>query len=203
MKLFDNGFAPNTRRVRMFLAEKGIEVDRQEIDLGKGEHKTPEYIAQVPSGKVPALLLDDGTVIEESVAICRYFEALQPEPNLMGADPKEQALIEMWSRKTEFEVFLTMAMCFRHTHKFAKGLERQCFPEFGEYQRAFALEGLARLDQHLATHDFIAADRFSIADITVFCGLEFFKLADFGIAGDQANLQRWYDSVKARPSAAA
>ncbi len=116
MKLYDTSYAPNPRRVRIYLAEKGIEVPKVQVDLMKGEHRQEAYRKIAPNSRVPALQLDDGTVILESIAICRYFETLHPDPPLMGADAKDSAIVEMWQRRMEWELMLPMVLTFRNTH---------------------------------------------------------------------------------------
>ncbi len=201
MKLYDYKYAPNPRRVRMFLAEKGIEVPTVQVDIMKGEQKQPEYRKIAPNGLLPALQLDDGTVILESVAICRYFEGLYPEPPLMGTDPLDAAIVEMWQRRIELELMQPMAMAFRNTHPIMAS-QRQ-FPDFGEAQRKVAERRLVTLDRDLADREFIAGKRFTIPDITAFCAVEFFKLAGFSVADDQINIKRWFEAVSKRPSAQA
>jgi glutathione S-transferase len=198
MKLYDYQYAPNPRRVRMFLAEKGIEVPTVQVDIMKGEQKQPAYRKIAPNGLLPSLELDDGTVILESVAICRYFEGLHPDPPLMGVDPLDAAIVEMWQRRMEFELMLPMAMTFRNTHPIMAS--QQQFPEFGEAQRKVAERRLVTLDQDLASREFIAGKRFSIADITAYCAVDFFKLAGFRVAEDLKNLKRWFDAISSRPS---
>lgn len=203
MRLYDDIIAPTPRRVRMFLAEKGVEIPRVPVTIGKGEHLSAEYRAKVPSGRVPALELDDGTVISESVAICRYIEELHPEPNLMGVDARERASIEMWQRRMEFELLLPLAAIFRHTHPKMAALENQV-PAYAEAQRPAAVKRLARLDRDLGLQRFIAGARFTIADITAFTTLAFFpRLCGITIDEQLPNVQRWMADIAARPSAAA
>jgi glutathione S-transferase len=202
VKLYDSSFAPNPRRVRIFLAEKGIEVPTVQVDIGKAENRQPEFLAKNPMGGVPVLELDDGRMLSESVAICRYFEETQPEPPLMGVDAADRALVEMWQRRMEFEVFMTIAGSFRHTHEFFKGRIAQV-PEYGEVCRGSAEKRLAWLDEELASRQFIAGDRFSIADITALCGIDFGKLSGIAIDPGQKNLTRWHETVSSRPSAKA
>lgn len=202
MKLYTTPGAPNPARVHFFAAEKGLELETAPINLMKGEHKTADYRAVVPNGRVPALQIEDGTVICESVAICRYLEALHPEPNLMGAQPLDQARIEMWNRMMEMEVFLPMGMAFRHTHPKLSVLEDQV-NEFGEKQRVVANKRLKRLNKELAARSYVAGEAFSIADITAYCAIRYFRVADFRIAEEWTALQRWYDVVSERAGAAA
>jgi len=202
MKLYDSALAPNPRRVRIFLAEKGIEVPTVQVDIGKAENRSPDYLAKNPMGAVPILELDDGTVIAESVAICRYFEEVQPEPPLMGTDARDRAIVEMWNRRMEFEIALPVMQTFRNTHDFFKGRIPQV-PEYGEVCRAWAVKRFEWLDAELASRDFVAGDRYTIADITAQVGIDFGRVTNIRIQPEQKNLQRWYDAVSSRPSAKA
>ena len=202
MKLYDSTHAPNPRRVRIFLAEKGIEVPLQPVDIGQAENRKSPYIDKNPLGGVPMLELDDGSCIAESVAICRYFEGVQPEPPLMGVDAADRARVEMWLRRMEIEVFSNITQVFRNTHDFFKGRITQV-PAYGEACRGAASKRLAWLDQELADRPFIAGERFSIADITALCGIDFGRVVKLGIQPDQKNLARWYEAVSSRPSAKA
>ncbi len=202
MKLYDSTPAPNPRRVRIFLAEKGIEVPLQQVDIGKAENRQVPYIDKNPLGGIPMLELDDGTCIAESVAICRYFEEIQPEPPLMGVDAVDRALVEMWQRRMEFEIFRNITQVFRNTHDFFKGRVTQV-PAFGEACREDGLKRLAWLDEVLADRAFVAGERFTIADITALCGIDFGRVVKLGIQPDQKHLARWYEAVSSRPSAKA
>jgi glutathione S-transferase len=153
-------------------------------------------------GGVPVLELDDGTYLAESVAICRYFEEVQPEPALMGVGAGDRALVEMWNRRMEFEVALTVMQSFRNTHDFFKGRIPQV-PEYGEVCKAWAEKRLEWLDSELASREFVAGDRYTIADITALVGIDFGRVTDIRIQPEQKNLQRWYDAVASRPSAKA
>jgi len=202
MKLYDSKIAPNPRRVRIFLAEKGIEVPTVQVDIATGENRKPPYIDKNPLGGTPMLELDDGTCIAETVAICRYFEVTQPNPPLMGTDAKDQAVVEMWQRRMELELFRHVTSCFQNTHDFFKGRIEQV-PAFGELSRKTARARLAWLDGDLGSRPFIAGDRYTIADITALCALDFGRVVDIRIAPEQKNLLRWYESVSSRPSAKA
>ena len=202
MKLYDSKLAPNPRRVRVFLAEKGIEVPTVEVDIGKAENRAPEFLARNPMGALPLLELDDGTLLAESVAICRYFEEIQPEPPLLGIDARDRALVEMWQRRMEFEVLLPIAQTFRNTHDFFKGRITQV-PDYGEACRAVAEQRLEWLDGELSDREFIAGDRFTIADITGMTGIDFGAVTGIRIQPDQKNLGRWHAAVASRPSAKA
>jgi glutathione S-transferase len=203
MKLYDSANAPNPRRVRIFLAEKGIEVPTVQVDIGKtAENRRPEFLAKNPLGGVPILELDDGTCLAESVAICRYFEEIQPEPALMGTDARGRAIVEMWNRRMEYEIALPVMQSFRNTHDFFKGRIPQV-PEYGEVSKAWAMKRFEWLDAELASREFIAGDRYTIADITAQVGIDFGRVTDIRIQPEQKNLQRWYDAVSSRPSAKA
>jgi glutathione S-transferase len=203
MKLYDSKMAPNPRRTRIFLAEKGIDVPTEQVDMMKMEHRTPEYTAINPLQRMPALVLDDGTVITESLAICRYFEALQPEPPLFGVGAKESALVEMWSRRVEYNFFATVAAVFRHLHPAMKELEVPQVPAWAEANRPRVTAFLELLDGELAKREFIAGDRFSVADITALCTVDFMKPARLTVPEGAANVKRWHAAVSARPSAKA
>ena len=202
MKLYDSAMAPNPRRVRIFLAEKGIEVPTIQVDLGKAENRQPDYLAKNPMGGVPILELDDGTIIAESVAICRYFEQKQPDPPLMGVGADDSALVEMWQRRMELEIASPIMGTFRNTHDFFKGRIPQV-PEYGAVLKENAFKRLEWIDTELADRRFVAGDRFTIADITLLIGIDFGRVSKIGIQPDQKHLSRWYDEVSARPSAKA
>jgi len=202
VKLHDSKLAPNPRRVRMFLAEKGIQVPLVNVDIAKAENRQPPFLAKNPMGGVPVLELDDGTCISESVAICRYFEGVQPEPPLMGVDAKDRALVEMWNRRMELEVFVPIAQVFRNTHEFFKGRIEQV-PAWGEACRRVAEKRLEWLDRELASREFVAGDRFTIADITALVGIDFGRITKTSIQPGQKHLERWHEKMSARPSAKA
>ena len=203
MKLYNSRLAPNPRRVRIFLAEKGVSVPMVELDLARLDQKTEDYSAVNPFQTVPALELDDGEVISETVAICRYFEELHPEPNLFGLGALERARVEMWQRRLEFYLFLPIAQTYRHTHPAAKVLESPQIAEWAEVNRGRALAGMARLDAALADRPFVAGERFSIADITGLVALDFLRPARITIPEELVHLRRWRETIAARPSAAA
>jgi glutathione S-transferase len=202
VKLYDSTFAPNPRRVRIFLAEKGVEVPRVQVDIGKAENRRPAFLARNPMGGVPVLELDDGRWIAESVAICRYFEEMHPDPPLMGVDPVDRALVEMWNRRMELEVMRCVTDAFRHTHDFFKGRITQV-PGYGEVRRGEAPKKLAWLDRELADREFVAGERFTIADITALVGIDFGRVVGLRVQPEHKNLTRWYEAVAARPSAGA
>ncbi len=202
MKIYEAQVAPNPRRVRIFLAEKGIKVPYEQIDIVNAVNRGPEFRKINPLAGVPVLELDDGTHIAESVAICRYFEETQPEPPLFGVGAKERAIVEMWQRRIEFALFIPVADSFRQRHEFFKGRIRQV-PEYAEAQRQNAEEALAWLDTELANRRFIAGDRYSIADITAMVGIDFGRVSKIAIKPEQKNLARWHAEVSSRPSAKA
>jgi glutathione S-transferase len=202
VKLYDSAMAPNPRRVRIFLAEKGIEVPTEQVDIAKAENRKPPFLAKNPMGVLPVLELDDGTCIAESVAICRYFEAVQPDPPLFGVGAVDIAVVEMWNRRMELEVFNAITGCFRNTHDFFKGRIPQV-PEWGEVCRGAAEKRLAWLDEVLAEREFIAGQRFTVADITALCGIDFGRVSQIVVQPEQKNLARWHEAVSSRPSAKA
>lgn len=203
MKLYDGGRVPNARRVRIFLAEKGISVPMVPVDLGKNEHKSADFTTRNPLQRVPVLELDDGTVLTESVAICRYFEELHPEPPLFGRGAIGKARVEMWNRRAEFELYLAIQAAFRHLHPGMAGYEVPQIAEWGDVNKARAAEAMRLLDRQLADNRFIAGDDFSIADITAFVSVEFLRAARLAMPEDVPHLARWRGEVAARPSAAA
>lgn len=202
MKLYDFALAPNPRRVRIFLAEKGISVTTEQIDLMKGENRLPRFLACNPLGAVPVLELDDGTHIAESVAICRYFEETHPEPSLMGVDAADRARVEMWNRRMELELMRNIGGYFQHTHELFKSRIRQ-LPEFAEQARTQAFSRMKLFDEMIGDRRFIAGDRYTIADITAQCALGIAEWVGLGLDPTLANLTRWYADVSSRPSAKA
>jgi glutathione S-transferase len=194
--------APNPRRVRMFLAEKGIDLTETPVDLGKREHKSPEYREMNSLGQVPTLILDDGTAISETVAICRYFEEIQPEPSLFGKTAAEKANVDMWVRRIEFQLMTPVGNFWRHAHPRTAGLLNQ-FKGFGESNRAAYSSAQRWLDGELAGRNFIAGDAFSVADICALSTVDFAHWIGLDIDADRPNLSAWHERIKARPSAAA
>lgn len=203
MKLYDGGLAPNPRRVRVFLAEKGIEVPRQSVDMSALGHRSPEVTARNPLQRLPVLELDDGRILTESVAICRYFEELHPEPSLFGREAFERARIEEWNRRVEFGLLATVAAAFRHLHPAMTEWEVPQIAEWGEANKPKAQDFLSFLNEHLAEHRFLAGDEFSIADITGMIGVDFMKPARIPLAPELAHVKRWHAEISARPSAKA
>jgi len=203
MKLYDGGRAPNPRRVRVFLAEKGITVPTEQVDLGALAHKSDAYTAINPLQRVPALVLDDGTILTESIAICRYFEAEKPEPPLFGRGAKEVAAVEMWQRRVEFHLLMPISFVFRHLHPAMKPMEVPQVAEWGEVNKPKAVEFLALLDRELKNRQFVAGDRYSVADITGMICIDFMKPAKLALPDGLDHIKRWHAEVSARPSAKA
>ena len=206
MKLYMSGYAPNPRRVAMFIAEKGIDgIEMVMVDLAANEHKSDAFRTKNPMARTPALELDDGRVLAESRAICTYLEGLYPEPNLMGVNAEERAFIEMADRRAEMHLLLGIANTVRHTHPALANLEQPQFPEFGASQGQKMREAAAWLDSVLAGQPYIAGDRFTVADITAFCALEFGRgLMKYRPGAEGLlHLQAWRDRISERPSAAA
>jgi glutathione S-transferase len=203
MKLYDGGRAPNPRRVRIFLAEKGIEVPLVPVDMATMGHKSEEVTARNPLQRLPVLELDDGTIISESVAICRYFEELHPEPLLFGTGAVGKALVDMWQRRMELHFLSTVAQSFRHIHPAMKEWEVPQIAEWGEANKPKAIQFLRFLDGHLAGSRFVAGDAYSIADITGLVGVEFMKPARLAVPDELENVKRWFAEISARPSATA
>lgn len=202
MKIYETRTAPNPRRVRIFLAEKGIDVEYVQLDLQKGENISAEMLKKNPSGKVPVLELDDGTCIAETMAICRYFEALQSEPALMGKTPLEQAQIESWQRLVEFNFLVPVGMCFQHSTGYFRD-RMTPVPEFGKVSGEMALTFLDKLEQRLGESTYVAGEQFSVADITLLCAIDFGRVVKLRLQGQHVHLKRWYEMVAARPSAQA
>lgn len=203
MKLYDGGKAPNPRRVRVYLAEKGIDVPLVAVDMGAMEHKSDAVAGRNPLRRLPVLELDDGTVLTETVAICRYFEELNPEPPLFGTGALGKARVEEWQRRLELNLFLPVAHAFRHLHPAMKEWEVPQIAEWGEANKPKALEFLQLLDGTLAEREFAAGDSFSIADITGLIAVDFMKLARLSVPEELANVRRWHAALAARPSASA
>jgi glutathione S-transferase len=203
MKLYDGGRAPNPRRVRIFLAEKGITVPTEQVDLGKLQQRSEAYTAINPMQRVPALVLDDGTVIAESIAICRYFEALQPDPPLFGRGALQSALVEMWNRRIEFHLFFPVATVFQHLHPAMKIMIDPQVPDWGEANKPRIFQFLRFLDDELQHRPFVAGADYSVADITALVAVDFMRVSKLAVPEDLANVRRWHQAVSARPSASA
>ena len=209
MKLYDFTMAPNPRRVRIFLAEKGVEVETEQVDIPAGQNIAAEFRAINPRALLPTLVLDDGTVIDESVAICRYFEELHPEPPLMGTDAKSKAVIESAQRHMEWDGLMPVADAFRNGNpafadRAVSGTEGvPVIAELVDRGKSLAGRFYDSLNATLADSEYVAGDSFSIADITAFCVVDFAKWVQIRAGDEHPHLQRWYNAVKARPSSAA
>ena len=202
MKIIEARTAPNARRVRMFLAEKKLldQVEFEQIDIAAGANLASDYRNKNLTTKIPTLELDDGTCIGESVAICRYFEILHPEPALMGHSALEQATVEMWQRRAEFHLMLPIGMCFQHTTGYFK--DRMLpVPAYGEECGRQAKIFMGQLNEHLQSQTFLAGPTFSIADITAVCAIDFARVVNIRLQDEWEHLQRWHDNVSQRPSA--
>jgi glutathione S-transferase len=203
MKLYGLKNAPNPRRVKIFLAEKKVTLPIEELDIETGQHKAPAFLAKNSLGQLPVLELDDGTTLCESIAICRYFEEMVPEPPLFGRSTLERAQVEMWNRRMELELLLPVIDVFVHTHPFWVG-KREQMPAWGEERRKQLIERMRWLDGELEGREFIGIDRYNIADITAQVGLLTARGAmKIAIPEDHTNLSRWWASVTKRPTARA
>lgn len=203
MRLFDSRRAPNPRRVRWVMAEKGIEdIEIVPTDLFAGEHRTPEYLARAGLPAVPALEIDAGTTITESIAICRYLESVYPEPNLFGRDPREIAVIEMWMRRAEMLLATPLMLSVRHGHPALAAIETQD-PAIAESNTAAATRAMEVFDRRLSESTFIATDRITIADVVAIAGLDFARMVKFAPAPEHVHVARWMDAMRKRPAASA
>ena len=200
MKLYDGGLAPNPRRVRIFLAEKGVEIPLVTVDMGALEHRGEEVASRNPLKRLPVMELDDGTILSESVAICRYIEELHPDPPLMGVGAQGRAIVEMWQRRMEMHLLLLVANVFRHAHPAMADWEVPQIKEFSEANKPKVLETLRWLNDELADRQFIAGDEYSIADITAVVAVDFMKPARIQVPEEHEHLLRWYSDIHSRPS---
>lgn len=194
--------APNPRRVRIFLAEKGIDLPETPVDIMKREHKSDEHRARNSLGQVPTLELDDGTCISETVAICRYFDEVQPDPPLFGRTPTEKALVDMWVRRVEFTVMGPVGQYWRHAHPFTSRLLNQ-FKDFGESNKDHYVGAQKWLDRELDGKPFVAGEAYSMADICLLSTVDFATWIGLLLEPEFANLNAWHERVTARPSASA
>src|SRR6185312_4765536 len=201
MRLYDGGRAPSPRRVRIFLAEKGIDIPKVPVDLGKMEQKDAGFREVNPMQRVPVLVLDDGTAISETMAISRYFETLHPEPNLLGRDALEVAQIEMWNRRIEHGLYTYVQAVFRHTHPAMADMEKPQIAAWAEANKPRVFEFLEVFDFELGSRRFAALDRFTVADITGLVSVDFMKPAKLAIPDSMKNVRRWHEEINARPSA--
>jgi glutathione S-transferase len=206
MKLYnEHDPAPNPRRVRIFLKEKGIDIELVPTPIMKRAHKSPEHMARNPLGQVPVLELGDGTFISESVSICRYLEELHPEPNLFGRDAKERALIDMWIRRVEFRLMMPVGQVWVHTHPFTAAVATQGFgqqfKEFGNANRKVFEGGCRLFDKDLGGRGYLASERYTMADIVAQSTFDFARFIGLDMPSDCAHLTAWYARVSDRPSA--
>ncbi|MBI1181858.1 MAG: glutathione S-transferase [Alphaproteobacteria bacterium] len=202
LTLFNNPRGSNPKRVRMYLAEKGLDIPLRNVDFGALEHRTEEFRAINPMATLPVLRLEDGSYLSESYAICRYLEELYPEPPLFGTTPKERAVIEMWNRRIELDVAVYATSFVKHQSPFFAGTLTQV-PDYVEACRIDAMKKFDWLDEELATRDYLAGDAFTVVDISAYCRLETGKSAGLFFADRHENLLRWWARIEARPSAAA
>ena len=200
MKIYSSPVAPSPKKVLIFIAEKGIDnIQIENLDLGKLEHKSPDYKMIAPNSRVPALELDSGEVILETTAICRYLECLYPEPNMFGCDPMEVALIEMWYSRVSFELMMPLMHGFRHTHPHMSQLENQN-NEFGIAQREQAISSMNYYEKLISNKEFIACEKFTYADIQMVTSLQFLVRLNKIDINDYKNLNTYIDNIAARPS---
>jgi glutathione S-transferase len=205
MKLFnEDNPAPNPRKVRIFLAEKGIEVPMERVRMMKREHKAPDFLKKNSLGQVPVLELDDGTCITESLAICRYFEDLHPTPALFGSDPVERAKIEMWVRRVEFRLWSPMGQVWINADPRTAIVNPNQFKDYGEHSRKIVANAMKWIDREFADgREFLAGNAYSMADIVLLCGIDFAKFVNMDMPDEAAHLRAWHARVSARPSAGA
>jgi glutathione S-transferase len=203
MKLYDEHMpAPNPRKVRIFLAEKGIAVPLERVRMMRREHKAPEFLRKNSLGQLPVLELDDGTCIAESVAICRYFEELHPEPKLFGSDAVERAQVEMWLRRAEFRLWNPMGQVWINDDPRTAAVNPNQFKDYGAHNRKVVARAMSWIDGELADgRAFLAGDRFSMADIVLLCGIDFARFVEMDMPDDAQRLRAWHARVSARPSA--
>jgi glutathione S-transferase len=195
--------APNPRRVRIYLAEKGITVPVKELSIVARDHKAPDFTAKYAPGQVPVLELDDGTMIGESISICRYFEGLHPEPPMFGRGPLEAAIVDMWIRRIEFILMNPVGAVWAHTHPFTAKVVVPQYTEYGESNRPKVLAAMKVFDKALAGGSFLAGETYSVADIALLTTIDFAAFIGVAMPDDVLALRDWYDRVSARPSAAA
>ena len=205
MKLYDEHMpAPNPRKVRIFLAEKGIAVPLERVRMMKREHKAPEFLKKNTLGQVPVLELDDGTCIAESVAICRYFEELHPEPALFGSTAVERAQVEMWVRRAEFRLWNPMGQVWINDDPRTAAVNPNQFKDYGAHNRKIVARAMGWIDSELADgRPFLSGEHFSMADIVLLCGIDFARFVEMDMPDDAKHLRAWHARVSARPSAGA
>jgi glutathione S-transferase len=202
MKIYEAKETPNARRVRMFLSEKNIDMQYQQIDIKSGENLNPEFLVKNPAARIPVLELDDGDYISESVAICRYFEELHPDTPLFGRNAKDKAITEMWQRRVELYFLMNVGFCFRNVTGYFKDRETPV-KQWGEICGQDALKFYDVLESQLSSNEFIAGEHFSIADITGICAMDFAKVMKLNPGEQHSNVIRWRNAISSRPSASA
>ena len=202
MILHDLSAGMHPRRVRIFLAEKGVSIERREVDAGGGANATQDFIRLNPLGKLPVLELNDGSAIAESLAICGYVEAMHPDPPLMGRTPREVADVEMWTLRMDHELSQMITLVFVHSSDFYRGRVEQ-IPEVANWARGRAIETMNWLDRELAGRRHIAGENYTLADIVAQCACVLGKAVGLRIPSDMTNLSRWFTEVTARPTARA
>lgn len=201
MKLYETAGFPNPRRVQIFLAEKGVSIDKVQVNVPEGEHRGAAYLAKNPYAAVPALEISDGEIISECPAICRYVEEKHPEPALMGSTAEEKAATDMWQARMESTVLEPALTFFHHATPGLGALETYQNEEWGNHNKGAYLAGLTKLDAQLADNEFIAGRSYSIADITALCGVDFAAFVGIDIPDDCAHVKKWHAAVSSRPSA--
>ena len=203
MILYDGTRTPNPRRVRIFLAEKGIVVPLVQVDLAALEQRNPAFASKNPMQSIPVLELGDGTAISESVAICWYFEELQPDPPLFGTGAKGRAIVEMWNRRLDFGLFASIASVFRHSHPFMAAMEKPQVPAWAEANRQKVADNLLILNEQLARHTFVTGETYTIADITAQVAIDFMRISKLTVPDSCTHVLRWHALVSARASSGA
>ncbi len=202
MRLYTNRYAPSPRRVRMYVAEKGLALELVEVDIAARAHQAPEFLAINPLGELPVLVREDGSTLTESLAICRWLEEQQPEPDLFGRDARERAEVNRWIDRLMFRLYVPTTHVFRHTHAFWAGRVTQ-LPAWGELEREVVRAEYAALDAALAGRPFVAGERFTMAAIVAFTSVDFGKPSGLRVGAELPALRRWYEAVGGRPSARA
>ena len=205
MKLYSENYpAPNPRKVHIYLAEKGLTVDRVHTKMAERQHKAPDFMQKNSLGQVPVLETDDGKFISESIAICRYFEALHPSPPMFGRDPFDAAMVEMWIRRAEFRLWNPMGQVWINADPRTAVVNPNQFKDYGEHSKKILAGAMKWLDRELGDgREFLAGKHFTMADIVLLCGLDFAKFIHQEIPEDAQNLRAWHARVSARPSARA
>ena len=205
MKLYNESYpAPNPRKVRIYLAEKGLSVELVHVSMSQRAHKAAEFMAKNSLGQLPVLKTDDGQFISESIAICRYFEAMHPQPPLFGTTPFAQAMVEMWIRRVEFRLWTPMSQVWRNDDPRTERVVTTRFKDFGAHNRLVVREAMMWIDSDLADgRDYLAGSEFSMADIVLLCAIDFAKFVKMDMPGEARHLRSWHQRISARPSARA